>query len=58
MSQISWIWNLIGLRYHDRVFDQCRMGYSTLKADGEEAMEKNDLDLAEDIGLYISHSAT
>jgi hypothetical protein len=33
------------------VFDQCRMGYNTLKADGEEAMEKNDLDLAEDIGL-------
>jgi hypothetical protein len=51
MSQISWMWNLIGFRYHDRVFDQCRMGYNTLKADGEEAMEKNDLDLAEDIGL-------
>jgi len=34
------------------------MGYSTFKADGEEAMEKNDLDLAEDIGLYISHGAT
>jgi hypothetical protein len=33
------------------VFDQCRMGYNTLKADGEEAMERNDLDLAEDIGL-------
>jgi hypothetical protein len=51
MSEISWIWNLIDFKYHDRVFDQCRMGYITLKGDGEEAMEKNDLDLAEDIGL-------
>jgi len=27
------------------------MGYNTLNAHGEEAMGKNDLDLAEDIGL-------